>query len=161
MSQPNNPYQGNPHAKAASAYGDHAQAHTTNQRELEARVLQKSNRMLQDLVDNWDNLPPALLEETLKYNRQIWVLFYDAAIENKDGNRPNDFRSNIVNLANFIFKREMDILANPSKEKINILITINREISAGLMSNAQSASAHQQQPPPQQPDTTQKTDISS
>lgn len=151
----------NPYAKAAGAYDSHAQAHTTNQRELEGRVLLKSNRMIQDLIDNWDNVTPALLEETLKYNRQIWMLFYDTAIENKEGNRPNDLRSNIINLANFIFKREVEILASPKKEKLDILLNINREIAAGLMTNQGTTPGQLQpvQPPP--PSGGGRTDISS
>ncbi len=125
----------NPYAQAAGAYDSSAQAHTTNQRELEGRVLLKSNRMLQDIIDNWETRPNDILEETLAYNRQIWMLFYDTALENKEGDRPDDLRSNIVNLANFIFKRELEILANPKKEKLDILININREIAAGLMMN--------------------------
>tara|TARA_R110001592_G_scaffold27763_13_gene102758 strand:+ start:45242 stop:45709 length:468 start_codon:yes stop_codon:yes gene_type:complete len=148
----------NPYAKAAGAYDTNAQANAGTQRELEARVLLKSNRMLQQLIDGWDERPKDLLEETLKYNRQIWMLFYDTALENKDGDRPNDLRSNIVNLANFIFKREMEIMAKPEKQKLDILISINREISAGLM-----ISQDAQAPVPQtaQQDThPQKTDIS-
>ncbi|MGH1378193.1 MAG: flagellar biosynthesis regulator FlaF [Alphaproteobacteria bacterium] len=126
-------YNNDPYGKATKAYDTNAQAHTTSQRELEARILLKSNRMMQSLIDNWDNRPKDSLADALTYNRQIWVLFYDTALENKDEGRPNDLRSNIVNLANFIFKREIDILAEPKKEKLNILMSINREISAGLM----------------------------
>lgn len=134
----------NPYANAAGAYDSHARAHTTDQRELEARILLKANRMFQSIIDGWDNGPDLdKLEEALKYNRQIWVLFYDTAIENKDGGRPNDLRSNIVNLANFIFKREMEILANPEKKKLDVLININREISAGLMTNPAGEKAPQ------------------
>ncbi len=133
--QPNNPY-----ASAAGAYGSNAQAHTGDQRELEAQVLLKSAKYLQDLQNDWENMSGEVLEETLRYNRQIWMMFYDTALENPEGNRPNDLRSNIVNLANFIFKREMEILAQPSKDKLNILISVNREIAAGLMSRqAQTA----------------------
>ena len=55
------------------------------------------------------------------------------AMQNQDGARPEALRNNIVNLANFIFKREMDILAEPAKEKLTVLININREIAEGLM----------------------------
>lgn len=123
----------NPYAKAAGAYGDHAQKHTPDQRELEARVLLKSARMMQDLQADWGNASRELIESTLKHNRQIWLMFYDAALENPEGNRPNDLRSNIINLANFIFKREVEILLEPTKEKLDVLISINKEISAGLM----------------------------
>lgn len=140
------------YAKAAGAYDTHAQAHTTSQRELEARILLKSNKMMQDLLNNWDAVTPEILEETLKYNRQIWMLFYDTALQNSEGDRPDDLRSNIINLANFIFKREVEILSAPEKDKFNILITINREISAGLMAQNAATQAQQKQlvtaPPP-------------
>lgn len=134
---PNNPY-----ASAAGAYGTNAQKHTPDQRELEGRVLLKSANMIQDLQENWENVNTELLEQTLKYNRQIWMMFYDTAIENPDNPggtvRPNDLRSNIINLANFIFKREMDIMAKPEKQKLDILVSINREIAAGLMTKPQA-----------------------
>lgn len=127
--KPNNPY-----ASAAGAYGDHAQKHTTDQRELESRVLLKAAKYMQDLQNDWDNMDNQILSETLKYNRQIWMLFYDTAIENKDGEkRPDDLRSNIINLANFVFKREIEILSAPDKTKLDVLININREIAGGLL----------------------------
>ncbi len=121
------------HASAAGVYGTNVQKNTPDQRELEAHVLLKSARFLNDMQNDWDKITPEVLEETLKYNRQIWMMFYDTALENTEGDRPNDLRSNIVNLANFVFKRELDILAKPEKDKLNVLISINREIAAGLM----------------------------
>ncbi len=132
MSQGKQP-QNNPYADAAGAYDQNAQAHTPDQRELEGRVLLKAAKMIQDLQESWDGVNGELIEETLKYNRQIWMMFYDTALENPEGDRPNDLRSNIINLANFIFKREVDIMADPKKEKLDVLININREIAAGLM----------------------------
>ncbi len=132
MPQKNN----NPYAHAAGAYGDNAQKNTTDQREMEGRVLLKSAKALTEIQENWDNITPQNLEEALKYNRQIWMMFYDTALENPEEGgqtRPNDLRSNIINLANFIFKREIEILATPAKEKLDALIKINREIAAGLM----------------------------
>ncbi|MCB1651093.1 MAG: flagellar biosynthesis regulator FlaF [Alphaproteobacteria bacterium] len=130
---PPNPPNNNPYAKAASAYGDNARKHAPDQRELEARVLLKAAHMLGDLQDNWENLHGEALEKTLKYNRQIWMMFYDTALENPEGNRPNDLRSNIINLANFVFKREVEIMTDPQKQKLDVLININKEIAAGLM----------------------------
>ncbi|MFP4097265.1 MAG: flagellar biosynthesis regulator FlaF [Alphaproteobacteria bacterium] len=131
------PSQTQSRSTAAGAYDNNAQLLASDQRELEARILLKSNRMMQQLVTVWDERPEDLLEETLKYNRQIWVLFYDTAIEGNDETaRPEALRSNIINLANFIFKREVDILSSPAKEKIDILININHEIASGLMNRA-------------------------
>jgi flagellar biosynthesis regulator FlaF len=137
--QPNKPTN-NPYAQAAGAYGEHAQKHTPDQRELEARVLLKSAKLLQDLRNDWGNANFDIIESTLKYNRQIWMMFYDTATDtDKAGEeaRPNDLRSNIINLANFIFKREMEILADKermnSPQRLDALISINREIAAGLL----------------------------
>lgn len=140
----------NPYAQAAGAYDQNAQQNTPDQRELEGRVLLKAARMMQDLVSDWDNRTGELLEATLFYNRQIWMLFYDTALENPEGNRPNDLRSNIINLANFIFKRELEILSNPQKEKISVLININKEVAAGLLAQqkAQSPPVAPPAPPP-------------
>jgi len=131
---PNNPY-----AQAANAYGDNAQKNTPDQRELEGRILLKAAKMIKDLQDGWDTMNTEVLESTLKYNRQVWMVFYDTAIENPEGDRPNDLRSNIINLANFIFKRELEIMAKPEKKKLDVLVNINREIAAGLMTSPSAA----------------------
>lgn len=123
----------NPYAQAANAYGDNAQKTTSDPREVEARVLLKSAKMLQDLKNELEQANTEAIEEILKYNRQIWMMFYDTAIENNGENHTSELRSNILNLANFIFKRETEILAAPTAEKFDVLININREIAAGLM----------------------------
>jgi len=51
-------------------------------------------------------------------------------------------RSNIINLANFVFKREVEILSKPSKEKLDVLININKEIAAGLMTKKTNETAN-------------------
>lgn len=129
---PNQPHN-NPYASAAGAYGNNAQKHANDPRETEARVLLKSAQFMQDLQKNWDQTTPEIIEETLKYNRNIWMLFYDTALENTEGTRPLDLRNNIYNLAKYVFKREIEILAAPDKKKFDILISINRDIAAGLM----------------------------
>ena len=139
MPQDSNAPPSDKHAAAADLYGSSIQKNTPDQRELEAHVLLKSAKFLTTLQKDWDNVTPDVLEETLKYNRQIWMMFYDTALENTEGDRPNDLRSNIINLANFVFKRELEIMSAPAKEKLNILISINREIAAGLMSNQNAA----------------------
>lgn len=152
MSQNKNPY-----AQATGAYDSNAKDNAGNQREMEARILYKSNKQIQAVMENWESRGPEDLDNALKYNRDIWMIFYDTAIENKDGNRPNDLRSNIVNLANFIFKREMEVLSDPRPEKLQILININNEIAAGLMTQPQGSAQPQDVAAPQQSGTTDIT----
>ena len=130
---PNNPY-----AAAAGAYDQHAQSHTPDQRELEARVLLKAAKAMQELQKNWDAHKQEDLDDVLTYNRQIWLMFVDTALEDENPDRPNDLRNNIANLGLFIFNHIIEILAEPKKEKLDVLIEINREIAAGLMSAPKS-----------------------
>jgi len=122
----------NPYAQAAGAYGGQAQK-TPDQRELEGLVLLKSARKLKEFQDDWENMTKDTLTDVLKYNRQLWMLFYDNAFENRENSMPEELRTNIINLANFIFKREVEILSEPQKGKLDVLISINKEIAAGLM----------------------------
>jgi flagellar protein FlaF len=141
MQNPNQPRNNNPYASAAGAYGTNAQKTTNDPREVEARVLLKSAQFMTDLQNDWGNMTRDILEETLKYNRNIWMMFFDTAVENTEGTRPDALRNNIYNLAKFVFKREVDILARPEKEKFDVLIKINRDIAGGLMSGVKNASA--------------------
>jgi len=156
--QQNNPPPPNPYAQAAGAYSDNAQKNTPDQRELEARVLLKSAKMLADLQEGLEDANIELIESTLKYNRQIWMMFYDTALENPEENRPNDLRSNIINLANFIFKREMEIISEPAKQKFDVLININKEVAAGLMTKPASEQSTENPAPEQQTNQSINTD---
>lgn len=123
----------NPYTSAAGAYDQHAKKHTTDPREREGRVLLKAVKQFQQLQADWDNMTPQKLEETLNYNRQVWMMFVDTAVEDNNPDRPHALRNNIANLGMFIFNHTLDILANPQKEKLDVLVDINREIAAGLM----------------------------
>lgn len=125
--------QNNPYASAAGAYDQNARMNTPDQRELEARVLLKATKAMQDLKENWDSHSKEELSDVLTYNRQIWMMFVDTAIEDDNPARTDELRSNIANLGLFIFNHTIDILANPEKAKLDILIQINRDIASGLM----------------------------
>ncbi len=138
--KPQNPPAGNnPYASAAGAYDQHAQSHTPDQREMEARVLLKANRAFQDIQKRWDDITREDMDDVLKYNRDIWMMFVDTAIEDENEERPAELRNNIANLGMFIFNHTLDILADPKPEKFDILIEINREIAAGLMTRPPAA----------------------
>lgn len=133
--------QANPYAKAAGTYGNHSQQHTNDPRELESRVLLKAAQNFVNLQNKWSEMTAEELDDTLAYNRQIWMMFVDTASADPSEERPRDLRSNIANLGTFIFKHSLDIIAAPKKEKLDVLIQINRDIAAGLMSRQKSAAA--------------------
>ncbi len=125
----------NPFAHATDAYGGNAQKGSVSSREVEARVLLKAANMMQDLKEQWQEETPDDLKETLLYNRQIWMMFYNTATENQGKEEMVELRTNIINLSNFIFKREIEILSSPARNHLDALISINRQISAGLLNS--------------------------
>lgn len=131
----------NPHAAAAGAYAQNAQATTSDPREIEARALLKAVQKMTDLQKRWDTHSAEELDDTLRFNRQIWMMFVDTAMSDNSAERTDSLRSNITNLGAYIFKRTIDILADPKKEKLDILIDINREIAAGLMKKPEGEAA--------------------
>ncbi|MBL3676724.1 MAG: flagellar FlaF family protein [Alphaproteobacteria bacterium] len=134
------------HALAAGAYAHYAKEGAESQRELEASVLLKAAARLEALQGEWEKGARAALPEVLAYNRKLWLVFYDSALEREEEAKhapqppegseagvESSVRKNMIVLARYVFRREVDILAAPDPEKLDILISINRNIAAGLM----------------------------
>ncbi|MCC2113765.1 MAG: flagellar biosynthesis regulator FlaF [Hyphomicrobiales bacterium] len=115
--------------KAAQAYGRTAQ-NTTNPRDLEANLLIKAATRLQSVKENWNDRGSDL-DDALFYNRQLWTIFVTSATRTENP-LPNQIKQNIANLGIFIFNQTLSMIRDPRPEKLNTLITINREIAAGL-----------------------------
>ena len=64
-------------------------------------------------------------------NQKVWTIF-QTEVADKTRQLPNEMRINILRLVVFIDKHTLDILINPAKEKLNILVDINMNIAAGL-----------------------------
>lgn len=124
----------NPYSQAAGVYNKQKKE-TPDQRELESHLLLKAANELRTLYERWDDATVEDTDNILTYNRKLWTVFFDSAIENPD-ERPQMLRENIISLANFVFKRTIKILAERDKEKILVLIDINREIASGLNQSA-------------------------
>lgn len=110
-------------------------------REIEASVLLNAASRLQAIRESWDAKRDDL-DGALTYNRKVWTVLSTAATE--DANPlPPAVKQNIASLALFIFNRTIAVLAEPAPEKLKILISINREIAAGLRGNATAVPAEQ------------------
>jgi flagellar protein FlaF len=53
-----------------------------------------------------------------------------------DNPLPPGVRQNVANLGLFVFNHTLAIMANPRPESLGSLITINRELAAGLLGRA-------------------------
>jgi flagellar protein FlaF len=114
---------------AASAYSRTAQTGQTP-RELEASILMKSASRLQGIRDDWANRSGEL-DEALTYNRKFWTVLV-SSVTRPENPLPTTIKQNVVNLGLFIFNHTLSLMASPAPERLGILVSINRELAAGL-----------------------------
>lgn len=113
-------------SKAAHSYAESAKAGMPL-RDLEAGALLKAAARLHAAMTEGE----ATIDEALLHNRRLWTLFAAAASE-ETSPLPDDIRINVLTLANFVFNQTLSAGSNPSAERIEGLIAINRELAAGL-----------------------------
>ncbi len=99
--------------------------------ELEIRALIRTASALNEIKENWDNTEKEPLNKALDKNRRLWSILA-SAMKEEDCPQPPEIKQNILNLANFVFKRTSEIIANPEASKLDILININMNIARGL-----------------------------
>ena len=107
---------------------------TANQRELEADLLLSAAARLQAIRDGWDN-KRAELDAALLHNRQLWSIFVTSATS-AENLLPAGLRQNVANIGLFVFKQTLTTLIDPKPENLGALISINRELAAGLLGRA-------------------------
>ena len=118
---------------AAQAYGAVARQ-IASQRELESDLLLRAASRLQAIHDAWDNRKPEL-GDALLYNRKLWTIFL-TSVTSSDHPLPAAIRQNLANLGLFVMKRTLAVQADPRPEHLDSLISINRELAAGLLGRA-------------------------
>ncbi|MGD8881791.1 MAG: flagellar biosynthesis regulator FlaF [Desulfobacterales bacterium] len=105
---------------------------TMSGRELEAAVLTKAARKLKECQDAWNaDDHNAKLDTALKFNQRIWSIF-QGELAREDNPLPRKLKVDLLSLSAFIDRRIFEIIANPSPEKLTIIININNNIAAGL-----------------------------
>ena len=102
----------------------------TSQREVEAAVLMKAAIRLKTIQDQWDT-DHSDLDAALAYNRKLWTILATSATE-ADSPLPAELKRTISLIAIFIFNRSLDLIVEPKREDLDVLIEINRNIAAGL-----------------------------
>ncbi len=109
---------------------------TLSQRDIEASVLNKAAMQLQAVKDNWSRDEHAAeLEDALNYNQKVWT-FFQAELSMEDNPLPEEIKRNLLALSMFVDRRTFEALAYPAPEKLDILININLNVSAGLRGEA-------------------------
>lgn len=115
---------------AHQAYGKVAKQ-TSSPRELEANLLLKAAARMQALSDGWET-SKGQVNDVLLYNRKLWSIFL-SSVTRADNPLPNAVRQNVANLGVFVMSQTHSLMAEPKREKLGALISINRELAAGLL----------------------------
>src|SRR5688572_30241679 len=105
----------------AAAYAQTAKV-TLSGRDLEAQLLLRAAARLSAIHEGWPKTS-ADLHPALIYNRKLWTVFATSATR-PENPLPTVLKSNIANLALFIFKRQMDMESAPEPDKLRALISI-------------------------------------
>jgi len=118
---------------AAQAYGNVARQ-TCSPRELEANLLLRAASRLQAVREAWEQ-KGGQLDEALLYNRKLWTIFLTTVTDN--GNPlPAEIRQNVANIGIFVMNQTLATITDRRPEQLDPLIKINRELAAGLLSQA-------------------------
>ena len=112
---------------------------TRSGREVEAAALTKAALKLKECQDNWDAPEREhKLEEALKFNQRVWSIF-QSELSREDHELPKNLCLDILRLAAFIDRRIFETMADPSPEKLDIVININSNIAAGLRESQENS----------------------
>ncbi len=99
-----------------------------NPREVEAWGLTQAAIRMKGAQETGD---PEAIRAAVRLNWQLWTIF-QAELLSPQCTTPIDLRTNALSLAKFIDKQIVDVISDAKPEKLDILITINRELASGL-----------------------------
>ena len=118
---------------AAQAYARVANT-TSSPRDIEAQALLTAANKLQAVMTNVD-ATYAQTFEALTFNRKLWSIFL-SSVTSSDHPLPVAIRQNVANLGLFVMNQTVSMIAKPQREHLSALISINRELAAGLLGRA-------------------------
>src|SRR6185295_13060264 len=107
---------------------------TSAPRDLEANLLLQAAARLQSVHDSWDK-EKSKLDDALLYNRKLWSVFLSEATDAANP-LPKAVRQNVANLGLYVMNHTVAVLNDPRPEQLDSLISINRELAAGLLGRA-------------------------
>ncbi len=73
------------------------------------------------------------MREALRLNWRLWTIFQaDLTVAAEGQDQPSDIHLNMLTLCQFVDKHTVAALSEPTPERLQVLIDINRNIAAGL-----------------------------
>lgn len=116
----------NPYAAAAQAASTPQEG---NPRATEAWALTEAARRMVHAGGKGDIKD---MREALRLNWRLWTIFQADLTVALEADPQNDVTINMLTLCQFVDRHTVDCLAEPTKEKLDVLVNLNRQIAAGL-----------------------------
>jgi flagellar protein FlaF len=124
--------------QAAQAYSRINQT-TASPREVEAMLLSQAAARFAAIQGDWEN-SSGELEAALNFNRKIWTVLATSVVK-PENPLPEAIKKNVASLAVFILSHTVSLMARPAPEGLNVFISINQNIAAGLRTPVTAAPA--------------------
>jgi len=105
-------------------------------RETEGRALLEAARRMDDALKS-DN-PTKDIRDAVRLNWRLWTIF-QSELSTPGHGMAEALRINMLTLCNFVDKRTVEILASPKPHLVNVLVSINKNVGAGLLTNPAAA----------------------
>lgn len=105
-------------------------------RETEGRALLEAARRLDS--SRQQPFDKNAMLETVRLNWRLWTIFQSEA-SSPESPLPDDIKENVIKLCNFVDKHTVQILSDADPDKLDVLININKNIAAGLLTQSEQA----------------------
>ena len=101
-------------------------------REIEADIFNQAAVKLMDCYQNWDGEGiDDRLQEAIQYNQKLWSIVQSELIR-ADYPKPVELRKRLLKLSALFDKALLEFEFAPRREKLKLMIDINRTIAGGL-----------------------------
>jgi len=104
-------------------------------REVEAMAFTKAALMLEDAKKQTGNIEE--FAKALRFNHLLWTII-QADLTEPDNQLPPEIKANVMSLSIFVDKQTTKALRSSSAGDLDVLININRNLAAGLRTNAEA-----------------------
>jgi len=116
----------NPYAAAAQVASTPQEG---NPRATEAWALTEAGRRLAQAAAKDDT---KIMREALRLNWRLWTIFQADLTVALEADPNNQVTVNMLTLCQYVDRHTVDSLTEPTREKLDILVNLNRQIAAGL-----------------------------
>ncbi len=104
-------------------------------REVEAMAFTKAAIMLEDAKKVTGNIEE--YAKALRFNHLLWTII-QADLTEPDNQLPPEIKANVMSLSIFVDKQTTKALRSSNASDLDVLININRNLAAGLRTNAET-----------------------